>query len=877
MTDVNALALADRLQLGKVPYLLGSLDAVIDSGVRPLPVVSTLDGTMPRWTRFGRTRLPEGLFRVVDEAALGAVRAVVTDAVSTMDGRTLGLNLFEVRDTKEIERVKLDVVDTLLTLLSVGAGAGPEVDGPGGIDIDAIMHVSFGAELLTRTARGAILGRDLPFDIPDDILTRLDKLEQAGCYDAIRGAATGYADARDAAAPLPVGVIQKLDPVDACAGEKLVISGSGFGKSGMVAFTTTSGVVLVPATTWADDQVEVTVPPTAVAGPLGLYPPGDKQASESLGTATGELIDALGNCFGPGVGARLDSARVTLNTAPLLVTTGAYFRGGAPVIKSFLADGLKTLACRPSQKVTLSWEVPSAKSLKLTPTGGAPAPTSTPKLDAAGKGSLQVKMPRGTWTFGYNLEATNKCATTTPAKVTISVKDKIAFALSGGGSRGDFQLGALRYLADKGIKPNALTTTSVGSINGLQLAHGDQVAGTAQSTLENIWFTKMRTCKDMFDLSAVSLAIRTAIENALPNAVGSAAAGAGIGGGVGLVLLGPVGLIIGLLSGSIGGSAAGVQQAINNVLPLIDVIMTDGPDATIGGVTMERSGMYTFAPLRATMVAQVMPNAGRNVGHRVAHDVGRARRRCTRRRRREGQGVEGRARPAPAEERRVGDARRRCDRIVGHAVADPAREGRLAHVRRRRRARGHPGRDRGRRPGGVDRLRDHVLRRRFTTRESDGDVDALGVRPRRHGDPVHGDQRRRRDAARRLARRRRRRSSFARRSTCTTRWSSSPGSSASRSTTAGCAPPTCSTVLPATTPARASRVTASSGPARRRGSSSITSTGRSTRTRSATRSVTCSTAARSSRRLISGRRCPPPRPCVRSRSRCATRCAIVSP
>ena len=217
-------------------------------------------------------------------------------------------------------------------------------------------------------------------------------------------------------------------------------------------------------------------------------------------------------------------------------------------------------------------------------------------------------MPRGTWSFGYNLEATNKCATTTPAKVAISVKDKITFALSGGGSRGDFQLGALRYLADKGIKPNTLTTTSVGSINGLQLAHGDQVAGTAQSTLENIWFTKMNTCKDMFDLSAVSLAIRTAIENALPNAVGSAAAGAGIGGGVGLVLLGPVGLIIGLLSGSIGGGAAGVQQAINNVLPLIDVIMTDGPDAMIGGVTMERSGMYTFAPLRATMVAQVMPN-----------------------------------------------------------------------------------------------------------------------------------------------------------------------------------------------------------------------------------------------------------------------------
>jgi hypothetical protein len=47
---------------------------------------------------------------------------------------------------------------------------------------------------------------------------------------------------------------------------------------------------------------------------------------------------------------------------------------------------------------------------------------------------------------------------------------KTAIVLSGGGSRGDFQVGAIKYLYDHGIWPDIIFSSSVGSINGIKLA-----------------------------------------------------------------------------------------------------------------------------------------------------------------------------------------------------------------------------------------------------------------------------------------------------------------------------------------------------------------------------------------------------------------------
>jgi len=82
-----------------------------------------------------------------------------------------------------------------------------------------------------------------------------------------------------------------------------------------------------------------------------------------------------------------------------------------------------------------------------------------------------------------------------PAPVTLdqALGAKPAIALSGGGTKGDFEVGAVRYLYDNGVHPKILSGTSVGSINALKLAEGEgaptgapgHVRGLAG--LEQIW------------------------------------------------------------------------------------------------------------------------------------------------------------------------------------------------------------------------------------------------------------------------------------------------------------------------------------------------------------------------------------------------------
>ena len=57
---------------------------------------------------------------------------------------------------------------------------------------------------------------------------------------------------------------------------------------------------------------------------------------------------------------------------------------------------------------------------------------------------------------------------------------KPALALSGGGAKGSFQIGALKYLyEERGLKPKIVVGTSVGSINGVKLAEGEGKASKA--------------------------------------------------------------------------------------------------------------------------------------------------------------------------------------------------------------------------------------------------------------------------------------------------------------------------------------------------------------------------------------------------------------
>lgn len=75
----------------------------------------------------------------------------------------------------------------------------------------------------------------------------------------------------------------------------------------------------------------------------------------------------------------------------------------------------------------------------------------------------------------------------------------IAIVLGGGGARGAFQVGALRYLYDQGIRPDVLCGTSAGAINAVKLAEGEEPTSPKQGLtgLETIWGSLQRS-SDMY-------------------------------------------------------------------------------------------------------------------------------------------------------------------------------------------------------------------------------------------------------------------------------------------------------------------------------------------------------------------------------------------
>jgi NTE family protein len=610
MTQLDELFLADE----SAALSAANLRAFV-SGVRPMrgalvPVFSTRDARSPALTVTDGDRRRRQRFRLVDDQAIGSIAVVLADGAFVTPS-TLGFDLFGLSNDETLDGLRLDAVDTLITALSVPPLIDRERADLASLErsVDHAMNVAFGAGILARTARELILDRPMLPQLPGELLRPFGDLSATGCFGKIRAAGTAYRAAQQRATVTPIGSIESIEPPDACEGQSITVRGTGFGSSGLVSFTTHDGYRLVAAAKWADAAVEVTVPMGAISGPFGLYPAPDPASVVDLDVASTTLFDSLGGCLGPVVAARLAGIRAPLAAPALVIGTGVRFEGGSPVIRSFTVNGAsRAAACRPGQRVVVAWEVEGATSVRVTPSGSAPA-VQQPGPGAVRRGSLEVVMPHGTWAGTYTLEATNSC-TTQVRPVDISVADKVAFALGGGGARGDFQLGALRYLAERGVRPDALATTSVGSVNGVQLAHGNSSATTAQAELERIWL-QLASSGDFFTLSATATAIRQKVEAVLPSLIGSTAVGAGVGAAIGLVVLGPLGLLIGLLTGAIAGGAAGVSQLVSDLLPLINSIMSDRPPIAVAlpsGQTITigpASGIYTLAPIRQKVDALV--------------------------------------------------------------------------------------------------------------------------------------------------------------------------------------------------------------------------------------------------------------------------------
>ncbi len=86
-----------------------------------------------------------------------------------------------------------------------------------------------------------------------------------------------------------------------------------------------------------------------------------------------------------------------------------------------------------------------------------------------------------------------------PPKLVIGMigwrREKVAFALSGGGARGAAQVGMLRALLERGIRPDFLVGVSIGAWNGSWLAHDPTVESVDE--LEKVWRRIDRASFDM--------------------------------------------------------------------------------------------------------------------------------------------------------------------------------------------------------------------------------------------------------------------------------------------------------------------------------------------------------------------------------------------
>jgi hypothetical protein len=176
--------------------------------------------------------------------------------------------------------------------------------------------------------------------------------------------------------------------------------------------------------------------------------------------------------------------------APSAQSDGAnLYTGGPPIINYFSVSPAGPLW--PGRQIELHWSVEGADAVEIVArdVAGSP-PQELPPLAGplpwVGPSSTTVTVPGSrTWRGLYVLRAKNRCTGTAAVEDALQVEMVLRRGLAlGGGTRGDFQVGALLYLYDKkGFRPDAIASTSVGSINAASLVMGDDDPATTSPAL----------------------------------------------------------------------------------------------------------------------------------------------------------------------------------------------------------------------------------------------------------------------------------------------------------------------------------------------------------------------------------------------------------
>ena len=195
----------------------------------------------------------------------------------------------------------------------------------------------------------------------------------------------------------------------------------------------------------------------------------------------------------PGIISKLSGVGIPSDPVPHLGNYANLLHGGPPYVISFYPS---SHVITPGSSLDLWWEVDGAESITITPVELHGIPNELPSLVGAldpHKGHYHFPNINGTrsWVGAFELQATNRCnAESSPVStwITIQMNVGLAIALGGGGAKGDFEVGVLKYLYEQGIRAEIVTGTSVGAINAVKLGEGDDVGGrSALDRLEAIW------------------------------------------------------------------------------------------------------------------------------------------------------------------------------------------------------------------------------------------------------------------------------------------------------------------------------------------------------------------------------------------------------
>lgn len=376
--------------------------------------------------------------------------------------------------------------------------------------VDAIVQIAFGVDPVNSTIRQTLLddwgGRFDPtrlgIEIPPKLLAYLDMMGGT-CVGSLRD---GIAALGQASGTASDGIIRShilnITPDRGCAGTLCTLRGMGFGATqpanARVLFTRYGGVGTLEGRviSWSDTVIEVEAPADVGDGPVRLVGMVEINGGTTFAEAANTMAGAANACLGPGAG-RVIAILGRMDTGPLAATvefTPVRFHGGPPFI-TFTGNGQSpTVLVRYNAMLHLEWDVVNAADVRIeTMADGQWIPPFNRVFPP--RGSLDIGPLAGNtaWKESIRLTASNGCGDV-QAVLEVDMKDRPALVLAGGGSKGAFEVGAVRCLYDVfKFEPDVIAGASAGALNAVKLAEG---RGSLAS-LEQMWLD-LQGPPDMF-------------------------------------------------------------------------------------------------------------------------------------------------------------------------------------------------------------------------------------------------------------------------------------------------------------------------------------------------------------------------------------------